>query len=75
LPYDELGGRQLEIPAVTTVDAGVRYRWTIGRVPMAARLLMQNITDERVLRSSGSNTFTLDGSRRVSLQLSADLYF
>ena len=72
LPYAELGGRQLEIPAVTTVDAGARYRWAIGEVPMAARLLMQDITDERGWRSSGSNTFTLNGSRTVSLQLSAD---
>jgi hypothetical protein len=39
---------------------------------MAARLLVQNIADERSLRAIGSNTFTLNGSRRMSLQLSAD---
>jgi iron complex outermembrane receptor protein len=72
LPYAELGGAQLEIPAVTTLDIGARYRWTLGNVPMAARLLVQNVGDERALRSSGSNTFTLNGSRRLSLQLTAD---
>lgn len=72
LPYAQLGGRQLEVPAVTTIDIGARYRWSIGPVPMSARLLVQNITDERLLRVVGSNTFTLNGSRRASLQISAD---
>ncbi len=72
LPYAELGGRQLEIPAVTTLDVGARYRWSVGNVPMAARLQLQDVTDERLLRSTGSNSFTLNGSRRWSLQLSAD---
>lgn len=71
--YSELGARQLEIPAATTFDLGVRYRWTMGSVPFSARLMLQNLTDERLLRSAGSNSFTLNGSRRASLQVSMDL--
>lgn len=73
LPYAELGGRQLEIPATTTFDVGARYRWKMGGLPFSVRLLLQNITDERLLRSVGSNSFALNGSRRASLQLSMDL--
>ncbi len=72
LPYEELSGRQLEVPAATMIDLGARYRWSIGRVPFSARLLLQDITDERSLRVLGSNTFSLGGSRRASLQVSAD---
>jgi iron complex outermembrane recepter protein len=72
LPYAELGGRQLQVPAATTFDIGARYRWSIGRVPVAARLQLQNVADEHLLRVGGSNTFTVNGSRRASLQLSAD---
>ncbi|MGH6950145.1 MAG: TonB-dependent receptor domain-containing protein, partial [Vitreimonas sp.] len=72
-PYADLGGEQLEVPAVTTIDAGLRFRWTAWGKPVALRLLAQNLTDERPLRVQGSNTFTLNGSRRFSLQLSADL--
>lgn len=71
--YAELGGKQLHVPAVTTIDLGARYRWKIGKVPVAARLNFQDITDERTLRVSGSNSFFLNSSRRMSLQLSADL--
>ena len=70
--YSELGGRQLRVPAVTTVDAGARYRFSIGAIPMAARLSLQNLTDEFVLQVSGSNSFFLRESRRISFQLSGD---
>jgi len=72
LPYEELDGRQLEVPAATTIDVGARYRWSVGRVPFSARLLIQDIADERTLRVIGSNNFSLGGSRRASLQVTAD---
>lgn len=70
--YDTLGGRQLRVPAVTTLDVGARYRFGIGGIPMAARLSLQNLTDERLLQVSGSNSFFLRDVRRLSFQLSAD---
>lgn len=70
--YAALGGDQLRVPAVTTIDMGVRYRWRIGDIPVSARLNLQDITDQRTLRVSGSNSFFLNSSRRMSLQLSAD---
>ena len=70
--YDALDGRQLRVPAVTTFDIGARYRFTISDIPMAARLSLQNVTDERLLQVSGSNSFFLRDVRRFSAQLSAD---
>lgn len=70
--YEALGGRQLRVPAVTTIDLGARYRFRIGDIPMAARLSLQNVTDERLLQVSGSHSFFLRDVRRFSAQLSAD---
>lgn len=71
-PYPELDGRQLTVPAVTTFDVAARYRFKSGAVPMSARLSLQNLTNEFLLQVSGSNSFFLRDSRRLSLQLSAD---
>lgn len=73
VPYAELGGDQLHLPGTTTFDLGVRYRWTNGRIPMAIRVNLQDISNAQTFRVVGANTFTLSGVRRFGLQLSADL--
>lgn len=70
--YAELGGHQLEIPAYTTLDLGARYRFTVGRTPMSARILLANVFDDRGYGVVSGNSFQLRDSRRFSLQLTAD---
>jgi iron complex outermembrane receptor protein len=70
--YAELGGKQLRVPAVTTLDISARYRFAISEVPMAARVNLQNVTGEHLLQVAGSNSFFLRDARRISFQLSAD---
>lgn len=68
----ELGGRQLTVPAVTTLDFGARYRFTIGKTPMVFRALVGNVTDERSWKVLSSRALRLDQSRRFSFFLAAD---
>lgn len=71
-PYAELGGEQLTIPAMTTVDLGARYRFKVRETPMSARLVVANVFDEDGWRIVAANSYQAADTRRVSLFLVAD---
>lgn len=70
--YVELGGRQLEIPAATTLDLGIRHRFQLGRSPLTARVQLLNVFDTLRPLVTSSNAFILPETRRLAFQLGAD---
>jgi iron complex outermembrane receptor protein len=73
-----IGGRPvdaanlLSAPSYVTTDIGMRQRFRVGRVPMTARLLVANVTDEFGWKvNPGGGLQPLEG-RRISVSLSAD---
>lgn len=72
LPYAELGGRQLFAPGTTALDIGTRYRFRLRETPMAMRVLLANMFDDRSYEVTGSQSFFVRPGRRFSVQLSAD---
>lgn len=70
--FAALDGDQLEVPAATTVDLGVRYRFKAGETPVTLRAQVLNLFDVRRPTVVASNTFTSADSRRVTFQLAAD---
>ena len=63
----------LDVPALTLVNVGARYRRTIGSVPTTLRLQMSNLFDEYAWEVRSSNAFFYNTPRTVSLRLTADL--
>ena len=63
----------LEVPAVTLVNVGARYRASIGKVPATLRLQMSNVFDDSAWEVRGSNAFFYSTPRAVSLRLTTDL--
>ncbi|MDQ8758296.1 TonB-dependent receptor [Sphingosinicella sp. LHD-64] len=72
LGFAELGGRQLFEPGTTTFDIGTRYRFRAAETPMALRVLLANMFDDRSYEVRGSHSFFVRPGRRFSVQLSAD---
>lgn len=72
-PSAALGGKQLMVPAVTTLDIGARYRFELGKTPMVFRALIGNVTDERSWRVLSSRSLRADQARRISFFLAADI--
>jgi outer membrane receptor protein involved in Fe transport len=71
-PQAALGGRQFTVGGRTTLDLGARWRFPIGDARAVARLLVQNVTDDRRWDVAGSGAFVLPNPRRVSLAVTAD---
>jgi iron complex outermembrane receptor protein len=70
--YAELGGSQLFAPAFTTLDIGARYRFKLDRHPMSFRVLLANAFDGRSWKIVAANSYQLNDSRRLSVNLLAD---
>ncbi len=70
--YAELGGDQLQAPAFTTVDLGVRYRFSVMATPMSVRALVSNVFDVRSWKIVAANSYQENDTRRVVLTLIAD---
>lgn len=71
-PQAALGGRQFTVGGKTTVDLGARWRFRIGEAAAVARLLVQNVTDDRRWDVAGSGALVFPNPRRVSLAVTAD---
>lgn len=72
-PFDSLGGKQLMLPGVTTIDLGVRQQFTLGGVPMNLRAVLANVFDHTSWKVLAPNVLDIDERRRFSLTLVADL--
>lgn len=71
-PQASLGGRQFTVDGRTTLDLGARWRFRVGDGRAVARLLVQNVTDDRGWEVAGSGAFVLPSPRRVSVAVTAD---
>lgn len=71
-PLASLGGRQFTVDGRTTLDLGARWRFPVGEGRAVARLLVQNVTDDRGWDVAGSGAFVLPSPRRVSVGVTAD---
>ena len=70
--YAELGGRQLEIPAFSTIDVGARYRFKVRDVQMSARVQISNLFDKRNWKILAANSYQMNDIRRAAFYLVAD---
>lgn len=66
------GGRQFIQPGRTTLDLGARWRFQVGDARAVARLLMQNVTDNREWDVASNGAFTMSSPRRASLSVTVD---
>jgi iron complex outermembrane receptor protein len=66
------GTRQLLLPAVTTLDLGLRKQFNIGRTPASLRAVALNLFDAKAWKVAAANTLYPDERRRFTLTLAAD---
>ena len=66
-PFDR--ANTFDVPSYTLVEAGARYVFDVARVPLAARISVQNLTGEKYWLSSFDGGFNAGSSRVVSLSL------
>ncbi|MGE3692225.1 MAG: TonB-dependent receptor [Novosphingobium sp.] len=71
-PFGSLGGRQVMVPAHTTVDLGLREQFHIGKLPASFRLVLMNAFDAASWKIVAANTIVPEERRRFSLSLTAD---
>jgi len=63
----------VRVPARTTVDLGVRYRFRLGKAPALLRLQATNLFNAYGWEVEGNNAFTYAPSRQISARLAVDL--
>jgi iron complex outermembrane receptor protein len=63
----------LEVPSVTEIDLGFRYRFEIGSAPVSLRFQAMNVADDRTWRVTSSGEARMTEGRRYSLTLTTDL--
>ena len=71
--FATLGGKQLMLPGVTSIDIGLRQQFTIGGVPMNFRAAVSNVFDHTSWKVIAPNVLDIDDRRRFNLTLVADL--
>lgn len=69
---DPATGEQMNVPARTEIDLGLRYRFRIADNPAVLRVRLQNLTDTRGWDPTSSGGFRVQNPRRFQAQLSAD---
>lgn len=67
-----VGGEQFIQPGRTTLDLGARWRFQFGDARAMARLLMQNVTDNREWDVVSNGAFTMSSPRRASVSVTVD---
>ena len=72
-PLASLGGKQLMVPGVTTIDLGLRQQFKLGSVPMNIRAVVQNVFNALSWKVVAPNALMADERRRFSLSLVADI--
>jgi iron complex outermembrane receptor protein len=63
----------LSLPATTTVDAGLRYRWRLAGRPVVLRVQASNLFNKYDWDLLSSNAFYFAAQRAVTARLSTDL--
>ena len=63
----------VEVPAKTILDAGARYRMTLGRTPALVRLQVTNLTNAFDWQIVGSGGYQVNAPRSLTLFLTMDL--
>lgn len=71
-PLAQLGGRQLMVPGIATLDLGLRKQFRIGKVPASLRALAYNVFDAKTWKVVAANTIYMEERRRYNLTLTAD---
>ena len=71
-PQASLSGKQLMLPGYATVDLGVRQQFHIGKMPVSARLVVQNVFDTAQWRVVAANTLSVEERRRLIFTVAAD---
>lgn len=64
---------QLMLPAITTIDLGLRHNFHIGRTAASIRANVQNVFDKGSWKVISPNVLNMDETRRFTLVLTADL--
>ena len=72
-PLASLGGRQLSLSGFTTIDLGIRQKFTLGKMPASYRFTVSNILDKRSWKVVAPNTMFMDERRRALLMLTIDI--
>ncbi|MGE3302000.1 MAG: hypothetical protein AB7M12_02680 [Hyphomonadaceae bacterium] len=70
--FAELGGRQLDAEAFTTVDLGMRYRFKTGAHASTFRAQVLNVFDDFAWRVYPSGAFYLANPRNFQISLATD---
>jgi len=65
-------GQQLTLPAVATLDLGLRLQFKVGSIPASIRANVQNVLDTRSWKVVGDNSLLFDERRRLTVTLAAD---
>jgi iron complex outermembrane recepter protein len=63
----------LVVPARAIVNLGTRYKFKLDRTPLLFRFTVGNVTNTFGYNVTGSGGFVVNGARRYSLSLAADL--
>lgn len=71
--FASLGGKQLMLPGVPSIDVGLRQQFMLGRVPMNFRAAVANVFDHTSWKVVAPNVLDIDERRRFNLTLVADL--
>lgn len=66
------GGDQLTVPAATTVNAGLRYRFSIAGRPMTVRTQLLNVFNRFNWDVDSSETLAYNAGRQARLALTAE---
>ncbi|MFN3727699.1 MAG: TonB-dependent receptor domain-containing protein [Allosphingosinicella sp.] len=64
---------RVELPAITTLDAGFRYRFALGPTPALLRLQVTNLLDTYEWRVVSSGAYEVNAPRSFTLFLTMDL--
>lgn len=64
---------RVKLPAVTLVDLGVRYRFSLNKIPSLLRFTVQNVGNTYDWQLVGSGGYQVYTARQFSLALTVDL--
>ena len=64
---------QVTLPAITTLDAGLRYRFALAGTPALLRFRVTNLTDAFEWRVVSSGSYEVNAPRSLTLFLTMDL--
>ena len=70
--FDHLGGKQLMLPSVTTLDLGTRNVVPVGKTTLGVRMLLRNLFDAKAWHASSPDVLFTRHRRSVLIVASLD---